>query len=605
MLFTPAGMNQFKREFMGLGDPNLKAATTCQKCVRTGDIDNVGRTPRHMTFFEMLGNFSFGDYFKKEAIHWGWEFLTKTLRVPGERLTVTVYLDDDEAFNIWHKQIGLDPSRITRMGEDDNFWPAGAPTHGPDGVCGPCSEIFYHGDGIEEVEIWNLVFTQFNRVGPGQLEPLPKQNIDTGMGLERMAAALQGVPTNFDIDILKPLVLATAEQLGKHYESASTEGVRIRRIADHVRALTFMIHENVKPSGREAGLYRPAVAPRALLDAYLMGQKDPFLAGIVPTVAEVMKRPIPSLRKASGASRESFARKRNSSSATSIAALNCSTECSEKQWRAGSDMVSGKDSFTLLATYGIPIEVTESLAAEQNLRVDRPGFQAAMDEHSAVSRGTTEAAAVFTAGPLDTLKKSFHHGSDFLGYTTIKSEGRIIGIGRAESTGRRATAGPSDAPLVAVVLDRTPFYGESGGQVGDNGKLVGDGFAFEVTDTKRENDFTLHLGRVSAGEVRVDALILAKVDAERRQAICRAHSATHILHHALHTHLGKHAQQAGSKVEGDRLRVRFLEPRADGARAAPVDRGNGEREDPGGRSDFVVDDADRRGEDARGDGLVW
>ncbi len=188
MLFTPAGMNQFKREFMGLGDPSFKKATTCQKCIRTGDIENVGKTPRHMTFFEMLGNFSFGDYFKREAIHWAWEFLTRNLKIPADRLTVTVYLDDDEAFGIWNKEIGLAPDRITRMGEDDNFWPAGAPTHGPDGVCGPCSEIFYHGDGIEEVEIWNLVFTQFNRVGPGQLEPLPAKNIDTGMGLERLAA---------------------------------------------------------------------------------------------------------------------------------------------------------------------------------------------------------------------------------------------------------------------------------------------------------------------------------------------------------------------------------------------------------------------------------
>ena len=197
-------MNQFKREFMGMGDPGFKRATTCQKCIRTGDIENVGKTPRHMTFFEMLGNFSFGDYFKREAIHWAYEFLTKTLKVPADRLTYTVYLDDDEAFDIWHKEVGVPADRITRMGEDDNFWPAGAPTHGPDGVCGPCSEIFYHGDGVEEVEIWNLVFTQFNRTGPGQLEPLPNKNIDTGMGLERMAAALQKVPSNFEIDIFRP-----------------------------------------------------------------------------------------------------------------------------------------------------------------------------------------------------------------------------------------------------------------------------------------------------------------------------------------------------------------------------------------------------------------
>src|SRR5271166_2845772 len=249
VLFTPAGMNQFKREFMGLGEPGFKRATTCQKCIRTGDIENVGKTPRHMTFFEMLGNFSFGDYFKREAIHWAWEFLTRVLKIAPDRLTFTVYLEDDEAFDIWHKEVGVAANRITRMGENDNFWPAGAPTHGPNGVCGPCSEIFYHGDGVEEVEIWNLVFTQFNRVGPGQLEPLPSKNIDTGMGLERAAAALQGVRSNFEIDVFKPIVAATAEALGIDYAKVqdSLNGVRIRRASDHVRALTFCIHENVRP----------------------------------------------------------------------------------------------------------------------------------------------------------------------------------------------------------------------------------------------------------------------------------------------------------------------------------------------------------------------
>ena len=214
MLFTPAGMNQFKKEFMGQGDPNFKRATTCQKCLRTGDIENVGKTSFHETFFEMLGNFSFGDYFKREAIHWGWDTSRGVLKIPADRLTITVYLDDDEAYNIWHDEIKIPANRITRMGEDDNFWPAGAPTHGPNGVCGPCSEIFYHGNGPKEVEIWNLVFTQFNRTGPGQLEPLPKKNIDTGMGLERAAACLQGVSTVFETDIFQPIVAAVAEQLG-------------------------------------------------------------------------------------------------------------------------------------------------------------------------------------------------------------------------------------------------------------------------------------------------------------------------------------------------------------------------------------------------------
>ena len=565
VLFTPAGMNQFKREFMGLGDPSFTRATTCQKCVRTGDIENVGKTPRHMTFFEMLGNFSFGDYFKREAIHWGWEFLTKTLKVPADRLTVTIYLDDDEAFGIWHKEVGLDPSRITRMGEDDNFWPAGAPTHGPDGVCGPCSEVFYHGDGIDEVEIWNLVFTQYNRVGPGLLEPLPNKNIDTGMGLERMAAALQGVPSNFEIDILKPLVAATAEHLSHHYDRSSPDGIRIRRIADHVRALTFMIHENVKPSAEEQGYVVRRLLRRAFLDAYLIkGQNEPFLFGIVPTVAEVMHRPYPELADSVQRIQTVIREEEEQFVRTVANGLRLFNDVLRKTRASGSDVVSGGDAFTLHATYGFPVEVTESFATEYNMRVDRPGFQAEMAEHSKKSRGNADAAAVFTAGPLDTLKKSYHRGSEFLGYTTTRSAARVIGIVAQNQLTDQATAGPDGAPLVVLVLDRTPFYGESGGQVGDVGAIRGDGFAFEVSDTKKENDFTLHLGRVTEGQVALNASVVAEVNTERRQAIRRAHSATHILHHALHTHLGKHAQQAGSKVESDRLRFDFANPEPTG-----------------------------------------
>ncbi len=564
VLFTPAGMNQFKREFMGLGDPSFTRATTCQKCVRTGDIENVGKTPRHMTFFEMLGNFSFGDYFKREAIHWGWEFLTKTLKVPADRLTVTIYLDDDEAFGIWNKEVGLASDRITRMGEDDNFWPAGAPTHGPDGVCGPCSEIFYHGDGIEEVEIWNLVFTQYNRVGPGQLEPLPNKNIDTGMGLERMAAALQGVPSNFEIDILKPLVAATADELGREYDRASSDGIRVRRIADHVRALTFMIHENVKPSAEEQGYVVRRLLRRAFLDAYLMGQREPFLYRVVPSVAEVMHRPypelvdsVPRIQTVIREEEEQFVRNVENG-------VKLLDNVFRKTKASGSDVVSGKDSFTLHATYGIPVEVTESFAVEQNLRVDRAGFQAEMSEHSEKSRGTTDAAAVFTAGPLDTLKKSYHRGNEFLGYTATRSDARVIGIVAQNQLSDLATVGADGTPLVALVLDQTPFYGESGGQVGDTGTIRGDGFVFEVGDTKKDNDFTLHIGRVTEGELALNASAVAEVNVARRQAIRRAHSATHLLHHALHTHLGKHAQQAGSKVESDRLRFDFSNPEPTG-----------------------------------------
>ncbi|MGP0064376.1 MAG: alanine--tRNA ligase [Isosphaeraceae bacterium] len=562
VLFTPAGMNQFKQEFMGLGDPNFKRATTCQKCLRTGDIENVGKTSFHETFFEMLGNFSFGDYFKREAIHWAWEFLRGVLKLPADRLTITVYLDDDEAYNIWHDEIKIPADRITRMGEDDNFWPAGAPTHGPNGVCGPCSEIFYHGTGPKEVEIWNLVFTQFNRTGPGLLRPLPNKNIDTGMGLERAAACLQGVSTVFETDIFRPIVASVAEALGVRYDREHHDGVRIRRMADHSRALAFCIHENVQPGPNEQGYVIRRLLRRAVLDAYQMGRREPFLYQVTPIVAEVMSRPYPELAESVGRIQSIVKQEEEQFLQLLDNGLRLLNDIFRKTEAAGSDTISGEDAFTLHGTHGIPIEIVESLAADRNLRVDGPGFETARKEHAKVSRGTTEAADVFATGPLDTLKKEYHHGSEFVGYATTQEEARVIGIleqGRlAESA--RANGGAS----LALVLDRTPFYGESGGQVGDTGTIRSDRFTFHVTDTKKENNFVIHIGQVAEGEVTVQDKVRAEVETARRDAIRRAHSATHLLHLALRTILGKHAQQAGSKVEADRLRFDFSNPEAVG-----------------------------------------
>ncbi len=562
VLFTPAGMNQFKREFLGLGDPNFTRAATCQKCIRTGDIENVGRTAFHETFFEMLGNFSFGDYFKREAIHWGWDFLQKNLKIPAERLTISVYLDDDEAYGIWRDEIKIPESRITRMGEDDNFWPAGAPTHGPNGVCGPCSEIFYHGTGSKEVEIWNLVFTQFNRVGPGQLEPLPKKNIDTGMGLERAATCLQGVSTVFETDVFRPIVAAVAHTLGVKYDNTHPDGVRIRRMSDHLRALTFCIHENVRPGPEKQGYVIRRLLRRAVLDAYQMGRREPFLHQIVPVVADVMSRPYPELRESANRVATTIKQEEEQFLRNLENGLRILNDTFQKTRAAGSEMISGKDAFTLHATYGIPVEVVESLAADHNLRIDRPGFEAEQKTHSAVSRGTTEAAAVFSTGPLDALKREYHHGNEFLGYSGVEADARVIGIIEQNRLAESARAGEGSG--LALVLDKTPFYGEAGGQVGDTGTIKGAGFSFEVQDTKKENEFILHVGRVVEGVVSLDAPVHAAVDADRRQAIRRAHTATHLLHHALHGILGKHAQQAGSKVEPDRLRFDFANPEAVG-----------------------------------------
>ena len=300
VLFTPAGMNQFKDHFLGKVKLDFTKATSCQKCLRTGDIENVGRTAYHHTFFEMLGNFSFGDYFKRDAIHWAWEFLTSNrwLNIDPERLTVSVYQDDDEAANVWHDEIGLPIKRIQRLGEHDNFWPAGAPSDGPDGVCGPCSEIFYLPDNGDECEIWNLVFTQFERLGnpPDNLHPLPSKNIDTGMGLQRIAATLQGVSTNFHIDTLRPIVDAAAEVVGVEYQADSENGRRLRRITDHIRACTMAIHENVDPGSQKEQYVIRRLLRRAVLQGHDMGMRDPFLYKLVPNVVEQMSRPYPELK---------------------------------------------------------------------------------------------------------------------------------------------------------------------------------------------------------------------------------------------------------------------------------------------------------------------
>ncbi len=562
VLFTPAGMNQFKREFMGLGDPSFTRATTCQKCLRTGDIENVGRTSFHETFFEMLGNFSFGDYFKREAIHWAWEFLRGTLKLPADRLTITVYLDDDEAYNIWHDEIKVPADRITRMGEDDNFWPAGAPTHGPNGVCGPCSEIFYHGSGPKEVEIWNLVFTQFNRTGPGELVPLPKKNIDTGMGLERTASCLQGVSTVFETDIFRPIVAAVAETLGVLYDREKPEGVRIRRMADHSRALAFCIHENVRPGPEKQGYVIRRLLRRAVLDAYQMGHRDPFLHQIIPVVAEVMGRPYPELKESVRRIQTTVKQEEEQFLRNLENGLKLLSDAFQKTAASGSDTIPGRDAFDLHATYGIPIEVVESLATDRNLRIDRAGFEAELKKHAAISRGTTEAADVFSAGPLDALKQEYRSGSEFVGYSTIKEEARVIGI--LEQNRLAESAEANGGHSLVLVLDRTPFYGESGGQVGDTGTIRGDRFTFKVLDTKKDNEFVLHIGQVAEGKVTVREKVQAEVDADRRDAIRRAHTATHLLHHALRSILGQHAQQAGSKVEPDRLRFDFGNPEAVG-----------------------------------------
>jgi alanyl-tRNA synthetase len=561
VLFTPAGMNQFKDHFLGKCKLEFTRATTCQKCLRTGDIDNVGRTPRHHTFFEMLGNFSFGDYFKREAIHWAWEFLTakKWLGIAPDKLSVTVYQDDNEASTIWSDEIGLPLNTITRMGEADNFWPASAPSQGPDGVCGPCSEIFYRMPDGSDVEIWNLVFTQFNRQGtpPDNLSPLPSRNIDTGMGLERTCAMLQGVDSNFHIDIIRPLVEAVGDVCGKRYDPASDDGRRMRRIADHVRACTFAIHENVLPGNNEEKYVVKRLLRRAVLDGRQLGMRDAFLHQLPPMVADLMRGPYPELTDTTGHVASVIEREEDSFLATIDGGLERIEKLFGAIGAAGGSEVPGIDAAELYTTYGFPPELLETLAAERNCGFDWEGFRGAMEAHGQKS-GAGRSVDVFTTGPLDALKKTMH-GTDFVGYDTTEATGKVIGIIAQNSLCDSLTE-VGHAKPVTVVLDTTPFYGESGGQVGDTGELTWPGGRFEVSDTLREGGFVLHVGHLREGSLALGAGVAATVDAAHRKAVRRAHSATHLLHAALQHFLGGHAVQQGSKVDADLLRFDFSHP---------------------------------------------
>lgn len=569
VLFTPAGMNQFKDHFLGKVKLDFTRATTCQKCLRTGDIDNVGRTAFHHTFFEMLGNFSFGDYFKPEAIAWAWEFLTdkKWLAIPADRLTVTVYKDDDEAFKIWNESIGLPASRIARMDEDENFWPASAPSEGPDGVCGPCSEIYYKLEDGSDVEIWNLVFTQFNRVGgpPNNLHPLPSKNIDTGMGLERTASVLQGVPTNFHIDSLFPIVEAAAEICGVKYEYKSDNGRRLRRITDHARAAVFAIHENVYPGPKDARSVIRRLIRRAVLDGYQMSLREPFLYQLTTAVADASKAAYPELSQTTQRVSEAIESEERAFFSTIDGGMKRIESLFSDLRSESSVMVPGAEAADLLTTYGVPPELVQTLAAEQNFTFDWAGFEQAMEAHAGVSDGGQR--VLFQTGPLETLKESLRE-TPFVGYESTQSHSVIKGI----LTGDGKTKGdegqllahldrPGDT-IHRVVLDHSPFYGESGGQVGDTGVIENDHFSFAVTDTQRHASIIVHLGKLTRGKMSEGESCVAKVDVENRTALARAHSATHVLHHALHIHVGRHAEQQGSKVEPDRLRFDFTNPKA-------------------------------------------
>ena len=572
LLFTGAGMNQFKDEFYGQGDRALKRAATCQKCLRTGDIENVGRTASHHTFFEMLGNFSFGDYFKRDAIAWAWEFMRQEMGVPAENMVVSIYEGDEEAEAIWREVAGLPDERIFRFGEDDNFWPPNARTEGPNGPCGPCSEIYYDkGTGCGKstcdpscdcgryVEVWNLVFQQFDRKPDGTLPPLPMQNIDTGMGLERMARVMQGVENNFDIDVFQPVIAAIADICGRDPHKDPAFAPNIRRIADHARAVIFCIADGVIPSNEERGYVVRRLLRRAVRDGVQLGIDEPFMTRLIDPIIQVYADPYPELADSRSHIETVMGEEEKAFQQTVKRGSVVLGEHVANLKRQRGSVLRGKEVFDLYQTYGFPVEMTESILAEEGMKVDMQGFLREMEAHQMLSKkGAAFADSVFVAGPLSQLQGE-HGPTEFTGYHTMESVASVIGIIRGEELADALEEGQE----AVLVLDRTPAYGEAGGQVGDHGVILGEGkrpAQFRFDSVRREKGLFLHVGRLTEGRLEVGSEVVCRVDRENRLAIARNHTATHLLHYALRQVLGEHARQSGSLVSAERLRFDFSNP---------------------------------------------
>ncbi|MFH1023285.1 MAG: alanine--tRNA ligase [Planctomycetota bacterium] len=573
LLFTGAGMNQFKDRFLGLGQSDYIRATSSQKCFRTPDIEKVGRTASHHTFFEMLGNFSFGDYFKTEAIGWAWEFLTRHLRLPAAKLTVSVYERDDEAWRIWEKEIGVPAARIFRYGEADNFWPASAPSEGPNGPCGPCSEIFYDWGGDKScglpdcgprcecgrfVEIWNLVFMQYERKEGGVLVPLPRKNIDTGMGLERITAILQGVRTNFETDLFKPLIAGVSETLKTPYVPTNETGALIRRIADHLRGVVFAVGDGILPSNEGRGYVIRRILRRAVRDGNHLGATEPFLNGLVPLVTNVMKEAYPELQDREPRVRETVREEERRFLETLAQGTQVLGEMVGALQADGKKLLPGADAFRLYDTYGFPLEMTVAELRRLGLGVDEKGFQAEMECQREKARlGSGMAKDIFGGKSLKEIP-GIGAGTEFTGYGKLGSDGRVLAVlAGGEGEDPRTMEAAAAGEPAGVILDRTPFYGESGGQAGDRGKITWEGGEFDVADTRKTEGVVIHRGTVKKGRLKANRAVRAEVDAVRRMATARHHTATHLLQFALRSVLGSQVEQAGSQVSPDRLRFDF------------------------------------------------
>jgi alanyl-tRNA synthetase len=567
LMFTNAGMVQFKNVFTGLEKRPYVRAVTSQKCVRAGgkhnDLDNVGYTARHHTFFEMLGNFSFGDYFKEHAIELAWNLVTKEFGLPKDKLTATVYIDDDVAFDLWKKIAGLPESRIIRIAGSDNFWQMGDL-----GPCGPCSEIFYdHGDripggppgsadseGDRFIEIWNLVFMQFEQLPGGKRIDLPKPSIDTGMGLERIAAVLQGTHDNYAIDLFAALIGAIADLTKVAPDGPQKASHRV--IADHLRASAFLIADGVLPSNEGRGYVLRRIMRRAMRHAELLGAREPLMWKLVPTLAREMGQAYPELVRAEALISETLKLEETRFRRTLERGLAILEEETKSLQSGGS--LKGETAFTLYDTYGFPLDLTQDALRARGISVDTDGFNAAMKRQREKARaswaGSGEAATEAIWFPL----REKLGATEFLGYETETAEGVVAGLLRDGKEVSELKAGESGA----VMLNQTPFYGESGGQVGDTGVFTADGLRFAVTDTQKEaGDLFVHSGKVEQGTLRVGQALALEVDHARRSAIRQNHSATHLLHEALRQVLGDHVAQKGSLVAPDRLRFDFSHPK--------------------------------------------
>ncbi|MFA5272257.1 MAG: alanine--tRNA ligase [Candidatus Omnitrophota bacterium] len=568
VLFTPAGMNQFKAYFLG-EKTDVTLAASSQKCLRAGDLGEVGRTPYHHTFFEMLGNFSFGDYFKREAIQFAWEFLLRELNMKEKDIWVSVYKDDTEAYSIWKNEIGIPEKKLVKLGEDKNFWPASAPTNGPDGPCGPCSEIFFDrgasiGCGKPDcspacdcprfVEFWNLVFTQFNRQGVNDLKPLPQKNIDTGMGLERMAAILQGKVSNFEIDILAPAVSFVSKFLKADINNPRDKSF-VNAIVDHARAATFAVCDGVYPSNEDRGYVIRKIIRKALYHAHILGKREAFLYKMVELYAELMKEPYPEIEEKKSVIAKVIRTEEDKFLSTLKDAESQFFLIAKTLHSKNADTVPAEDLFKLYDTYGLPLELSKEMAAANSFKIDEEGFKKlflAQQERSRKSSMFDE--NIFKAEGI-----TFKETTEFLGYEEIEAKAKILHLIKIEGSGVSKSIEAKELAANEegiVVLDKTCFYAESGGQLTDKGKISTKDGEFYVDKVFKAGNAILHKGKVIKGIISKSAASLS-LDLQRRQALKRAHTATHILQAALRKVLGEHVMQQGSLVDEDRLRFDF------------------------------------------------